>query len=126
MSDNFTDPFDSLLNQLATVMVRDVSGADGYGQANPTFSTIATGVPCAVDIDKVPSDKEFLAKSKEAIEYKMVFMRPWFDGSGNPLSHDHWLQITVNGNTNMYDIFQIHDPGGLGHHLEVECRLLIA
>ncbi len=124
MSDNFTDPFDLLLNQLANVLVRTSSSAGGYG-GTATFTAVATGVPCRVATDNVPTDVEFLAKSKEGIAYKKVFMRPWFDSDGNPLSHDHWLQIDVNGNTDMYDIFQIHDPGGVGHHLEVECRLIL-
>ena len=125
MSDNFSDPFDLLLNNVATIMTRSTAGGDGYGQNSPNFTPVATNVPCRVDTDLVPKDKEFLAKSKEAIAYKVVLMRPWFDGSGNPLTHDHWFQITVGGNTNMYDIYQIHDPGGIGHHLEVECRLIL-
>jgi hypothetical protein len=123
MSDNFTDPFDLLLNQVATVMTRTASSAGGYG-GTASFTTVGTGVPCAVHEDSVPTDKEFLAKSKEGIAYKKVFLRPWFDTDNNPLTHDHWFQITVNGNTNNYDIFQIHDPGGIGHHLEVECRVI--
>lgn len=123
MSDNFTDPFDLLLIARAAVMLRVASSAGGYG-GTASFTTLATGVPCRVAEDSVPTDKEFLAKSKEGIAYKKVFLRPWFDSDNNPLNHDHWFQITVNGNTNMYDIFSIHDPGGMGHHLEVECRVV--
>lgn len=119
------DPFDSLLNQLASVLVRDVSGSDAYGQANPSFTTVATGIPCRVSTLSVGTDREYLAKSKEDIAFKKVYMRPWFDGGGKPLTHDHWLEIVVNGNDNMYDIFEIRDPGGMGHHLEVLCRLVI-
>jgi hypothetical protein len=139
MSDNFTDPFDSLLNQTASVMVRDVSGADGYGQANPAFTTVATGVPCRISTAAVPSDKEFLAKFKMDIAYKKVLLRPWFldpapDGSyvpnhvvgattynTEPLTHDHWFQIDGQN----FDIFELHNPGGMNHHLEAWCRLIL-
>lgn len=173
------DPFDSLLNQLASVLTRDTATGDAYGLSDPAFTTIATGVPCRVSSGSVGIDKELMAGSKEDIAFKKVFMRPWFDGSGNPLTHDHWLLITVSskaptpdfpniegtrdgaspgyflnieglpddpvpipgnflniegspddpaliqpGVTNMYDIFEVRDPGGMGHHLEVVCRLV--
>lgn len=132
-------PFDLLLNKLAAVMTRDVSGGDGYGQADPSFATVATGVPCRISTASVSSDMEFRAKSKEDIAFKKVFLRPWFldpsvDGSyapnhvvngvtynTQPLTHGHWLQI----DGDMYDIYELHNPGGLDHHLEVLCRMVL-
>jgi hypothetical protein len=117
------DPFDLQMNQVATVMTRVASTAGGYG-GTASFTNLTPTWPCRVAEDSLPSDKEFLAKSKEGIAYKKVFGRLYVDSNGNPLNHDHWLQITMDGTTKNYDIFQIHDPGGMGHHLEVECRVV--
>lgn len=133
------DPFDQLLNQVASVMARDLTGTgNAYGQNSPTFSTLATNVPCRFATLSVGSDKEFLAKSKEDIAFRKVFLRPWFqdqapDGSHvpnhvigattyntQPLTHDHWLEIAGE----MYDIFELRNPGGMNHHLEALCRIV--
>ena len=118
-----TDPFDLLMNQVATVMTRTTSAPGGYG-GTASFTNLTPTWACRVAEDSVPTDKEFLAKSKEGIAYKKVFGRLYLDSNGNPLNHNHWLQITMDGTTKNYDIFQIHDPGGMGHHLEVECRVV--
>ena len=133
------DPFDLSLNSGSSVLARDLTGTgNGYGQNNPTFSTLATGVACRVGILSVGTDRESLAKSKEDIAYRKVFLRPWYqdaapDGSylpnhvvgattynTEPLTHDHWLQI----NGEMYDIFELRNPSGLNHHLEALCRIV--
>jgi hypothetical protein len=133
------DPFDQQLQYVASVLVRDLSGTgDAYGKNSPTFSTIATGVKCAVIFQSVPADREFLAKSKEGIAFRKVLLRPWYvdaspDGSWvpqhvyngttyntKPLSHAHWLLI----NSENYDIYEVRNPGWQNHHFEALCRLI--
>ena len=133
------DPFDLLLNLTATVQVRDLAGSgDAYGKNSPTFSTVATGIACAIGLLSVGTDREYLAKSKEGIAFRKVLLRPWYqdaspDGSWvpyhvvsavtyntEPLSHDHWLLI----NGENYDIFEVRNPGGRNHHFEALCRLI--
>jgi hypothetical protein len=106
------DPFDALLNMTLDILIRNTSPGDSRGMSSPVFTVIALGVPCRVAQGKgVPRGKEDFAKSKLAIAYREVFMRPWFadpspDGSyipnwlvsGNtfntqPLTHYHWLRI---------------------------------
>lgn len=128
------------MNQTANVMVRDLAGTgNAYGQNNPAFSQVASGWPCRVSILGVPVDLEFRAKDKLGIAFRKVLMRPWFldqspDGSyvpnhvyqsltynTEPLTNSHWLQIA----TQMYDIFEMRNPGGLNHHLEISCRVIL-
>jgi hypothetical protein len=104
--------FDTLLNTTLDILTRDTSAGDSRGMSNPAFTVVAMGVPCRIAEGKgIPRGKELLAKSKLAIAYRQVFMRPWFadpspDGSyipnwtvsGNvfntqPLTHFHWLRI---------------------------------
>jgi hypothetical protein len=143
--------FDNLLISTADVLTRDTVGEDARGMADPTFTVVATGVPCRVSMGKtVGKGKENRAKAKEQIAYREVFMRPWFadpspDGSyvpyvlvggvnynTEPLTHDHWLRIPspliVNGVTiygDLYDIFDVQNPGLLNDHLEVWCQLVL-
>ena len=147
-----TDVFDALLNTTADILVRDTSSGDKRGMSSPAFTTVATGILCRVAEGKeVPRGKEELARSKIAIAYREVFMRPWFldpspDGSyipfwvhsgttynKQPLTHDHWLLIpsaTVRNSNNQatpgenYDIFDIDNPGLANHHLEIWSRLV--
>lgn len=107
-----TDVFDTLLNTTADILTRDTSAGDSRGMSSPAFTVVAMGIPCRVAEGKgTPRGKEERAKSKLAIAYREVFMRPWFldpspDGayipnwvvSGTtyntqPLTHDHWLRI---------------------------------
>ena len=119
MATAILDPFDRLLNATAQVMTRTASSAGGYG-GTQTFTAVGTPVPCRVSTGAAGVGKEMRAKSKEDINFRRVFMRSWYDPSNNPLNHDHWLQI---GGV-MYDIFDILNPGGMNHHLEVWCRVL--
>ncbi len=120
MATVITDPFDLLLIETAQVMTRNASSAGGYG-GTQSFTAVGTPVPCRVSTGSAGIGKEMRAKSKEDIYFRRVFMRPWYDPSNNPLNHDHWrLQIAGV----MYDIFDILNPGGMNHHLEVSCRVL--
>jgi hypothetical protein len=133
------DPFDSLLNQVATVMARDLAGSgDAYGQNSPAFSALASNVACRLSTLAVPPDLQFRARSEEDIAFRKVILRPWFqdpapDGSyvpnhgvgattynTQPLTPEHWFQI----NGEMYDIFELRNPGGMNHHLEASCRVI--
>jgi len=114
-----TDPFDLLLIDTAQVMTRTASSAGGYG-GTQSFTPVGAPVKCRVSTGAAGVGKEFRAKSKEDIYFRRVFMRPWCDPSSKPLTHDHWLQI----DGVMYDIFDILNPGGMNHHLEVWCRIL--
>jgi hypothetical protein len=148
------DPFDALLTSTADILSRDTSVADKRGMSDPTFTTIATGIPCRVGVGKAASKgKEERSKTAIAIAYREVYMRPWFldpspDGSfvpytvvGGftyntvPLTHNHWLLIpsstAVNSNNQPipgeeYDILEIDNPGLAHHHLEISCELVLA
>lgn len=146
------DAFDAQLNNTADVLVRDTSSGDKRGMSSPAFTTIASAVPCRVaEGNAIPRGKELIAKSKVAIAYREVFMRPWFldpspDGSyvpyhvvfgvtynTKPLTHDHWLLVPSasarNSNNQAtpgeyYDVFDIDNPGIAHHHLEVWARVV--
>lgn len=145
--------FDQLLNTTADILTCDTSVGDVSGLSDPSFTTVATAVPCRVSMNTtVGRGRENWAKNKAAVAYREVLMRPWFadpapDGSnepfwvvdGNtfntqPLTHDHWLQIpsasALNANNQArtgekYDIIEIDNPGMSNHHLEVRCLLVI-
>jgi len=147
-----TDAFDGLLNATADVLIRDTSSGDKRGMSSPAFTTLTSGIACRVaEGTAIPRGKELLTRSKLAIAYRQVFMRPWFqdqspDGSyipyavvsgvtynTKPLTHDHWLLIpsasTLNSRSQatpgeMLDIFDIDNPGLAHHHLEVWARIV--
>jgi hypothetical protein len=124
------DPFDALLISSATILVRDAGEtADAYGTSDPTFTNATPGgiytnpVACRVSLGKGRA-KQFKADKKVAINFREIFMRPWFDANGNPISTNHWLQISgVDGTNRLYQIFQVDNPGGMGHHFEVWATL---
>lgn len=116
-----SDAFDDMLTDQCDVFVRSTSGGDKYGVANAAFIQVnASPVPCYASLGKGRA-KEWKQDLKIAKNYKCVFMRPFVDTNGKALSHEHWLKI----NGQMYDVFQIDDPGLLGDHLEVWCELVI-
>lgn len=147
------DPFDAFLISTADVLQRDIAAIDKRGMSDPTFSTLASGIACRVGMGKVaPKGKEERAKSKLAMAYREVYMRPWFadpspDGSffprtvvsgtsynTQPLTHDHFLLIpsasTLNANNEpvpgeLYDITEINNPGLAHHHLEISCQVIL-
>ena len=124
------DPFDALIVSSATVLVRDASdSADAYGTSSPSFSNATPGtnyvnpLACRVSLGKGRA-KEFKDIKKVAINYREIFIRPWYDSNGNPISPHHWLQITgVDGTNTLYQIFQVDNPGGMGHHFELWCYI---
>ncbi len=135
------NPFDQMLNSVASVLARDLTGTGNkYGANSPTFTTLASGVACRVGILSVGTDRELLAKSKEDVAFRKVYLRPWYqdqspDGSSlpnwvynsvtyntQPLTHDHWFLIDGEN----YDIFELRNPGLLYHHLEALCRIIEA
>ena len=124
------DPFDALLISSATVLVRDANvTADAYGTSNPAFTNATPGTnnvnptPCRVSLGKGRA-KEFKDTKKVAVNYREIFMRPWYDSNGGLIGPHHWLQVTGPDGTNvMYQIFQVDNPGGMGHHLELWCQL---
>jgi hypothetical protein len=128
MSEATPDAFDQSLTAVCSVMVRDAGvTCDAYGTADPTFTTLATGIPCRVSLGKGRA-REWKSGKKIAVNYKCVFMRPFFEPiSGLPLGPHHWLQVTSAeyATPQNYQIFQIDDPGLLQHHLEVWCELYL-
>jgi hypothetical protein len=148
------DPFDAFLISTMDILERDTSAGDKLGMSSPAFNTVASGIACRVGMGKVaPKGKEERAKSKLAMAYREVYLRPWFsdpspDGSffpytvvsgvtynTKPLTHDHFLQIpsasSVNANNEpvpgeLYDIDEINNPGLAHHHLEVSCQVILA
>lgn len=147
------DPFDALLTSTLDILERDTSAGDKRGISDPTFNTVATGIPCRVAMTKVTArGKEERAKSKLAVAYRDIYIRPWFadlspDGSfipytvvsgvtynTQPLTHNHFFLVpsstAVNSNNEpipgeLYDITEIDNPGLQHHHLEVCCHVVI-
>jgi hypothetical protein len=147
------DPFDAQLTSTLDILSRDTASGDKRGISDPTFTTIATGIPCRVAEGKTAQKgKEVRTKSTVALAYREVYMRPWFldpapDGSfvpftvvsgitynTKPLTHNHWLLIpsstAVNSNREpipgeQYDITEIANPGLAHHHLEVSCEVVL-
>jgi hypothetical protein len=113
------DQFDALLVSLASVLIRGVGTSDSYGVAPAAFTVVASNIPCRISSQALGRPKEFKAGMKAEWDFRQIFMRPWYDGDGNPLTHDHWLQV----GTQNYDIWQIKpiviDSTGIPHHLEV-------
>lgn len=148
-----SDVFDTLLTATADILTRGTGSGDKRGISSPAFTTVASAIPCRVSVNHgVPRGQEELAKSKLALAYRKVFLRPWFadaapDGSyipfwvyegttynTQPLTHDHWLlvpsQSVLNANSQpatgvYYDIYEIDNPGNANHHLEAWCRVVI-
>ena len=146
------DAFDGQLNTTADVLIRDTASGDKRGMSNPAFITLASGILCRVSEGTgTPRGRELRAKSKIQLDFREVFMRPWFldpspDGSyipynvvsgttynTQPLTHDHWLLIpsasVLNSNSeatpgDMYDITDIDNPGLENHHLEVWAQIV--
>jgi hypothetical protein len=114
-----TEAFDLELNKTADVLMRP-SGGDTYGAQSNNLVKVGTAVPCRVSLGK-GRPHEAKTPLKSAKNYREVFMRPFVDANGNALSHKNWLQIEGL----FYDILQVDDPGGLGHHLEVWCELIL-
>lgn len=147
------DPFDAMLTSRLDILERDTSLGDELGMSDPTFNTIATGIPCRVSQGKgVQKGNEVRSKSTVALTYREVFMRPWFrDPAPNgsfvpftvvsgityntlPLSHNHWFLIpsatSVNANNEsipgeQYDILEIANPGLAYQYLAVTCEVVL-
>ena len=137
MSTIISDPFDLLLKHSADILVRNASGEDKRGMADPTFTSVFTGWPCRDTTGKsIKRGREWFAQSKKAIIYHEVFMRPWYvdqspDGSfqpnyvfgattynTQPLLHEHWLAL--NGEKHdIWEIDKVWNQDGSMHHLEV-------
>lgn len=138
MAQSFPDAFDASLINLVDVMAQTLGAGDKYGQANPDLLVLATNVNARVCLGKGRT-KESEAEKKIAINWRSVYMRPWFadpapDGSllpnhiiggttynTQPLTTHHWLRFQGQ----RLDIKQIDDPSGLGHHWEIYCQLVI-
>lgn len=112
------DAFDALLISTATIMRKSETTADSYGVGDPTFITVATGVPCRVSAN---GGKQYNKEKKSSIQQRTVFLRPWTDPDLNiPLSHEHWF--TIDGE--LYDIQYVKNPSRLNHHFEAVCNMV--
>jgi hypothetical protein len=115
-----TDAFDDTLDSLADVLTKETGTADDYGVSTHNFVTISSGVPCRVSLGRGRA-REDKSDKKTALNYREVFMRPYFDPQGNKLSHNNWLRI----NNQLYDVYQVDNPGEQNHHFEVWCTLVL-
>jgi head-tail adaptor len=120
MATPLANSFDKALLHLVDIMKRDGSTADDYGVSKPDLVPVALAVPARVCIGKGRT-KEFMAEKKSAENWRTIYMRPWVDGAGKPLTTHHWIRF----NNQLFDIKQVDDPSGKGHHLEVLCLLTI-
>lgn len=122
------DAFDALLTDTATVLY--ASGSYDARGINPNLEVVSLApVPCRVSLG-LGRAKEWFADKKGARNYREVFMRPFTDKNGRPLSIHHWLQITSqrDGSAQKYEIIQVDPPSALGpavHHLQVWCQIFI-
>ena len=115
------DPFDSLLNAVCDIL-ENQSTQDSYGhrpEQVQNFTVIAT-VACRVSTDAPGRPHEYLVEKESSVDFARVFMRvPTLPGGVNLDTH-HWLRI----GSDFFNIFNILDPGLLGHHLEVVCKIV--
>jgi hypothetical protein len=147
------DAFDYELTSTLDILQRDTATGDKRGMSDPTFATVASNIACRVAMGQVaPKGHEDRAKSKLAMAYREVYIRPWFadaspDGSyipftvvggvtynTQPLTHNHFFLIpsaaALNSNNQpipgeLYDITEIDNPGLEHHHLEVQCQIIV-
>lgn len=147
------DPFDAMLTSTLDILERDTAPGDELGISDPTFATIATGIPCRIAQGKgVERGKESRSKTTTAIAYREVYMRPWYrdpapNGSYVPftvlsgvtyntqgLTHNHWFLVPSSASLNsnheavpgeQYDILEIKNPGLASQYLEVSCEVVL-
>jgi hypothetical protein len=130
------DLFDLVMNSVCSIWKKAPDGVvDGYGIQHQTFILIKTGVPCRADPG---AGKELDTDVAFGIQTVTFFMRPQtVDDPPIPLDIHHWLQINstslmddtiqtfpIDANGTMYDILNIKNPGLIGHHLEIEAKLI--
>lgn len=113
------DPFDQLLNATAQVLRKTDQTSDGRGVQVQDMAVIQEGVPCRVSTQAKGRPKEDKVGKKAAYEYRTIYMRP-YAGAGAPLTRHDWLRTTDElGFVHTYDINNISDPSGAGHHFEI-------
>lgn len=113
------EAFDATLNKLADILIRP-AGGDAYGAQSNELVVVGTAVPCRVSLGKGRA-KELKTPLNAARNYREVFMRPFTDASGNKLSRKNWLRI----DGQIYDVYQVDNPGEEDHHYEVWCELIL-
>ncbi len=97
---------------------------DAYGQRSnqvQDFVVIAT-VPCYVSTDAPGRPHEYVVEKESSVDWTRVFMRPPALPGGEPLTPHHWLRIE----NELYNVFNILNPGLLDHHYEVVCKVVTA
>lgn len=115
------DVFDGLMNSTCSVMVKGVSGAEGYNQPSQTLSPVSglENVPCRFSTLK--GGKEYKSGKEYSINTFRVFMRP----QTPPVTTHNWLVVTTqSGHTYTLNILSVDDPSGMGHHIELYCELV--
>jgi head-tail adaptor len=121
MSQPFPTAFDQALINLVDVMKESLAASDKYGVSTPDLVLSQANVKARVCLGRGRTKEEKVEK-KTAINWRTVYMRPWFDPiNGKPLDNHYWLRF----GTQRLDIIQVDDPSGKGHHLEVLCQLVI-
>lgn len=121
MSQPFPNPFDKALINLVDVMKQSLAAGNKYGVSTPDLVLVQANVPARVCLGRGRT-KEEKAEKKIAINWRSVYMRPWFDPvTAKPLDNHYWLRF----GTQLLDIMQVDDPSGKGHHLEIYCQLVI-
>jgi hypothetical protein len=125
----------SMMNATCLIQIKGQAGADSYGQPSPGLTTLVTGVPCR--LGKQVGGKEFEAGQRFALADYTIFLPMITVGAGSPpawvaggtpftLLEVHWLVVTCpDGKVVRVNIKRIHDPSGIGHHLEATGEVII-
>jgi len=133
------DTFDRLLKSHCSIWKKGGTGVfDQYGHESQQFILLVDNVACWVT---PRAGKELESEAAFGIQTHTFFMRPQFvDDDQRPLDIHHWLQLNRVGlfdgteriiidppdaeQGQLYNIVNIKDPGMLGHHLEVQTKLI--
>lgn len=120
-----TDPFDSLMNSSAAVLLKATytpGGGDGDGQPDQTFVTVIAAWPCRVSTTR--GGTEYKQGKESAKNTFNIFMRPPTqadDHTSFTLNTHHWIRVTdERGAQQLFNVVAVNDPSFLGHHLEVK------
>lgn len=134
------DKFDKVLNSRCSIWKKGGTGIfDDYGHESQVFSLLAEDVPCSAQ----PGDgKELATDAVFGIQNWTFYMRPILvDDDQVPLDIHHWLQLNKWTNPftqeetvlvdppdaegiQLHNIVNIKNIGMLGHHLEIQTKLI--
>jgi hypothetical protein len=135
------DPFDEAMNATLQVFEQGATGVDGYGLPITTYTLIQCArvingqvqqygntAPCRADPEqgqKLATEVAF-GIQKYTVWSRPLMVIPSAIGSQPiPLSIHHFLLVSTVGDSSSYlNLQNIINPAELGHHLEIEAKLV--